>query len=84
MRLSYPEGGRGSGVPLALCRPTAIVPRRNSCLQKYMDLPESSGTKINCVCVAFQQYLRSEVRPALDHFPRCRRYLCLSDAWLER
>lgn len=30
MRLSYAEGGRGSGVPLALCRPTAVVARRKA------------------------------------------------------
>lgn len=43
LRLSYPGGGRGPGVLLALCGLTAVVARRNSCLQKYMDLPELSG-----------------------------------------
>lgn len=44
LRLSYPEGGMGPGAPLALYRLTAVVNRRSSCFQKYMGLPELSGS----------------------------------------
>lgn len=44
LRLSYPEGGMGPGVPLALYRLTAVGDRRSSCFQKYMGLLELSGS----------------------------------------
>lgn len=44
LRLSYPEGGMDPGAPLTRYRLMAVVDRRNSCFQKYMGLPELSGS----------------------------------------
>lgn len=44
LRLSYPGGGMGPGASLALYSLTAVIDRRSGCFQKYMGLPELSGS----------------------------------------